>query len=85
MKLGLTRGLTYASLVFQWILASFLHLSPHCIHVFAHTIPSVWHAVPAFTTHVEIYTFLYLSVKLVANFYSKSLLLMNKNNADDHY
>lgn len=85
MKLILARRLTYTSLVLQWILASFLHLSPHCIHVFAHAVPSVWSAIPAFTIHVEIYTFLYLSMKLVANFYPKLLLLMNKNNAKEQY
>ena len=49
---------------------AWVHFSPTGLHVFAHTVPLVWNAVPGFTTHIEIYTLLCLSVKLVANFYS---------------
>lgn len=51
----------------QWILASSSHLNPHCIYMFAHAIPSIWNAIPAFTIHVETYIYVPLFVKEIGS------------------
>lgn len=44
----------------QWRLASVSHLNPHCSYMFAHAVPSVWNAIPAFTIHAETYICIYI-------------------------